>query len=238
MGFFSALTGLLAGSGGGGVGTALQVGGDIAGYFLGKSANKKAAKSASKIAKKQLKLEQAAINEATRQYEETKTLAAPGVARLRQTVASPGRLTPVQADELQDTRRRTLNDLSRSGLRGSGRAVTTAFKNVESDFVNKALDANRQRGDQAASELAGPFFNATGQTANLVLKGADAESGALADQGEAQQGKTIANANLAGQTLGDVSSLIASEVKGRESRYGDRLAELEKKLGLNNDSGV
>ena len=105
--------------------------------------------------------------------------------------------------------------------------------------MNQALDQNRQRGDQAASELAGPYFNATGQTANLVLKGADAQSGALADAADAKQGKTIANANLAGQTLGDVSSLIASEVKGREGRYSDRLAALEKKLGLaGNDSSV
>jgi hypothetical protein len=227
MSIFSSILGALGGGGG-----VLQAGGSILGGLLGSSANKKAAKSLRKSEKKKLKLMKQAYADAKKEYADLKDLAQPAVTRLRQVVAAPNTLTQDQQIELADVRRQAANRIQGSGLRGAGRAVTAAIRDVEGDARRGFLKDNLARADGATSELARPFFNATGQSANLILSQGRDTADSMDRSAEATAGATLANASLRGQTLGDVTSLIASEIKGRDSRYADRLSALEKKLGL------
>jgi hypothetical protein len=241
MSIFSAISSAFeSGSGGSGSawGTLFQAGSSILGGILGSNANKKASKSLSKTEKKKLKLMQRAYSDAKKEYGELKEQAQPAVTRLRQVVAAPNTLSEDQQIELADARRQATNSVNRSGLRGSGRAVTAAIKDVEGDVRRGFMRDNLARADGATSELAQPYFDATGQTANLILNQGQTAANSADAAGQAEAGATLANASLRGQTIGDVSSLIASEVKGRDSRYSDRLSALEKKLGLSEEETI
>ncbi len=197
---------------------AASLGGAALGFFGNKSASKKQVKAL----KEANKLQERAIAEATRIYDEQKELAAPGVTYLRQLTSVPvNGLYPDQVAAQEELRRQGLNDISHSGLRGSGRAVTAALKRIDSDFMNEALRQNRGTRQQAASTLAGPFFSAGSSTAGALLGGGNAAAENATNIGNAQAGATLANTELIGKALGDISSLAASEIKGRDSRYAD-----------------
>lgn len=211
------------------IGAGIGVGGNL----LGASASKKAAKKAAK-------LEEAKLAEATRQYNEIRTDAAPGVAYLRNLVAVPQNgLYPDQIAAQEEVRRQGLNDISHSGLRGSGRAVTAALKKIDSDFYNTAMAGNRNARQQAASQLAGPYFTAGSNIAQATLSGGQSQAASIADQGNTTANATLANSELVGKALGDISSLAASEIKGRDSRYSeDDLAKAFAKLAGGDEGKV
>lgn len=182
--------------------------------------------------------------QALERVDQTRAIALPGVSRLR-TVAmqQPDRLTPDQEYQLEEARRQALTGLNASGLRGSGRATTAVLRGVESDFRNRAIAQNRDRTDRAAAALAGPYFGAAGQGANLrsvaagqganvitragEVQGANVRStagqgaGLISGTGETQADRQTANARLTGQTLADVASILTEREKKRESRFGE-----------------
>jgi hypothetical protein len=80
----------------------------------------------------------------------------------------------------------------------------------------------------ASTGAAGAIASGQQRTGELV---GNAEGGAVAKEGLYDAGAELANGKLTGQGLGDISSMVATQ--GRESRYGDRLSALEKKLGMN-----
>ncbi len=158
-------------------------------------------------------------------YEQIQQETAPARTFLRKVVANVQGLTPFQMQQLEDLRRRTKQFLAASGLRGAGRSTVAAMRSVESDFVNRSLEANRRRADAAASQLAGAGFSAARSGAAL-----ESSTGRAAGEGVLRSGlygaqAGIANANLRGEAIGDIASLITTEAKGRESRYVRRLSD-------------
>lgn len=192
----------------------------IAGSVISSSANSAATKKQNKALEQANQIRQKAITDAEGIYQGQEEQAAPAVQYLRDVVSNPvGGLYPDQLAAQQEERRNALNDISSSGLRGSGRAVTAGLKRVDSDFVNSALAQNRGNRQNAANTLAGQSFTAGENTARTLLSGGDAAASTTEDMGTNQANLGTTNANLAGNTIGDIGSLIAQETKGRDSRY-------------------
>lgn len=192
----------------------------IGGALISSSANKSATATSNKALKQANALRQQAIDKATGIYSDLKTESAPAVRYLQDVVANPvGGLYPDQVEAQQEERRNALNDVSHSGLRGSGRAVTASLKKVDSDFYNNAMAQNRGNRMNAAGQLTGQFFQAGDNTANALLSGGNAAADTEEKTGNNSANLGTTNASLVGNTLGDIGSLIAQETKGRDSRY-------------------
>lgn len=177
------------------------------------------------------------------------SMAAPGVAYLRNLVASdPYQLTPAQKIALADSLRMSKNNID-PAMRGSGRAQTAVLNDVVNRGRAGMIDANIARGTGAAGTLAslgtGTRNSATTALANLSAgQGRDlgnlaagqgrsaaalttdtaktvANLGANAD--EATANALTGNANVKAGSLGDIASMFASGIKDatRESRYQD-----------------
>lgn len=192
----------------------------IAGDFIGSSANEKATKEQNKALEQANALRQEGIDKATGIYSDLKEQSAPAVRYLQDVVSNPvGGLYPDQVAAQQEERRNALNDVSSSGLRGSGRAVTASLKKVDSDFYNDALAQNRSNRMGAAGQLTGQYFSAGDNTANALLSGNNAAANTTEQEGTNTANLGTTNATMLGNTLGDIGSLIAQETKGRDSRY-------------------
>jgi hypothetical protein len=192
--------------------------GDIYGAISSSNANTKAAKKLAEAEQQKVALQKQV-------YGDLQDQSAPAVNYFRTTLASPSTLTPDQEDERGELERQTLNQVNRTGLRGSGRAVTSALRRVDADYVNGAMAQNRSRRDTAAGQLSGQYFSAAD---NLARGEGDAIEGAAS--AGAQAG--INNASLRGQAIGDIGGLIASEIKGRDSAYSQPLDKLQELFGL------
>ena len=177
--------------------------------------------------------------EAQARFETQQQQAQPGVSRLQQITTGAATLTPEQQAQLEELRRSSLNTLSRSGLRGSGRAVTESLRNVESDFTNRALGTNLARADSAATNLSNQGFAAGTRAAQTDVDigralgaGTAGAAGFNADAAITEAGADVANAQLRGAAIGDISSIIASEAKGRDSKYGDIRRKFRQNMSL------
>jgi hypothetical protein len=208
-----------------------------------------------------------------------------GTDYLKGVVSEPGELTPAQQTQLEDLRRSVDSQIRGSQFAGSGRSAAALMKKTETDFVNQALENNRNRAMTAAttlnagnstatSELASGQRGLAGRIADLTQASgknqADAiaafgkataegintagqatgagvfNAGQIAGSGYAKAGQItgdaygkagtidanagIANASLTGQAIGNIGSQIAAE--RRASKYGDRMAKIEKSLGI------
>lgn len=176
----------------------------IGGAIIGSNANTEAAEIAAAANDR-------AIAASNARYEDLKRQTQPAQTYLSTVMGQGDQLTPAQLQEMDDLRRQTTNRLATSGLRGSGRATVSALRAVESDYRNKALDANRRRADAAAGTQAGAYYSTFDDQAALDRQGVNS--------GLYSAGATTANASLTGSALGDIASLIASDNKGRASRY-------------------
>jgi hypothetical protein len=216
MGFFS---GLLGGGGGNLLGNILNVGAQVAGTIIGAQANKNAAKKAAAAAQGQAKARQEGLRQAGEEFEGIAGDTATAPTYLRRVVAGANTLQPWQRAALEDARRDSMRSVLRSGLRGSGRAVTAALSKVDADLRNRFLESNQQRSDRAASELAQPHFNARSRLAATYADTGEALGEGIYEAGINKAQAGLANANLIGRTIGDVGSVIAGELKPRPSRY-------------------
>ena len=188
-------------------------------------ANTEAAEAAAEAERARIEAIREGNRLAQERFERIQEETAPARSFLRRTVAGVHGLTPFQMQQLEDLRRRTQQFLAASGLRGAGRSTVAAMRAVESDFVNRALEANRGRADVAASQLARAGFSAARSGAIL-----ESSTGRAAGEGALRSGlfgaqAGIANAALRGEALGDIASLISTEAKGRESRYAQRVSD-------------
>jgi hypothetical protein len=208
---------------------AIQAGGSIIGGLLGSEANDDAAKDYKQAVNRAIAYQRQADKEAKAQYRRMRLEAQPGMTRMNQNIAYSGRLTPAQEAEMNELRRRSINAVSTSGLKGSGRAVTAAVRDVESDARRNFLDDNARRGDAAAGQLVQPYFAASGDIANINIQGGQNEANAAISQGMNQGQAGVANANVWGETIGQITSAIQSA--GRKSRYTDAMKDLEQRIG-------
>lgn len=206
------------------------------GTLVSTQANQRAADTASRATLQGAQLTADAIREGNQQAQDTletqRRQAAPATAYLRQTVASPTELTPEQQAQLEETRRAVAGTIHNSSFAGSGRTASALFRQAEADFVNRALTDNAGRADRAATTLHGDASTATRGIANSqastgqMVGKAIGEGTARAGLYDAAGG--LASGRVAGEAIGQIGSLINSEK--RQSRYGDRMAEIEKAL--------
>lgn len=202
------------------VGPAVLAGATAIGAITSGNANQRAAETAARASADNA----AAIREGNRlaqqRFDESKQIAGPAVAYQQDVINSGGALTPWQREQIEDARRTTTNALSVSGLRGSGRATVAAVKKVEGDLTGRFLADNQGRADRAATGLSNQFFNAQNQSAALDTSTGRAAGASALDAGLYDAGADTANANLRGQAIGDIATLINDQWKeGRKSNY-------------------
>lgn len=214
---------------------AALVGGAMTNKANSDAADKSAAASieSARLANEGIDKQIAAIREGNAQAQETlngiRTDAAPGTTYLRQIVGQTEGLTEAQQRQLDEQRRLAPGYIQRSGFAGSGRTAASILRKVEGDTVSQFLDQNRQRRDTAATNMAngayGAATNVAVQQAGLGDKVGQAygnqganTGGAVKSAGEAQAQAGVANAQVTGQTIGDIASIVNTE---RKSRYND-----------------
>lgn len=210
----------------------------LGGTALSINANDRAADRAGAAALQGSQITANAIRDASAQAQRTldtvRAEGAPARSYLRTVMAAPATLTPEQQVQLEDQRRAVNNTMRGNSFAGSGRTGAALLRKVETDFVNEALSRNRQRADNAASTMYGAGNQATNQIAgiqaNTGAAAGKAEGDAVQRAGIYDAQSTVASGNLMGRALGDIGSQIKNEQ--RESRYADKLAGIEKRLGL------
>lgn len=206
--------------------------------------NKKATDQANKASREALAAETAAVNEYIRsnyegmlhqqqQLEQIRQENAPGLAFLRRMVGGSTGLTDAQRAELDDVRRTTRDRIVASGYGASGRTAAAMFKDVENDYILRALDSNRQNAQSAAQSMANVANNAAARKVDASREYYDnygravtglgrAQGDSIRQQGENIANTTIANASLTGQAIGDIAGNIAtSQQEPRRSRFAD-----------------
>lgn len=220
----------------------------VGGALIAADANREASDKAAQAAREQAEINRqaaaastAAIREgnslAQQRFEQARADALPGLEYQRASIANAGKLTPLQAQQLDDVRRTTNNALAVSGLRGSGRAAVAAVRRSEADFTNRAIDDNRRRADAAASGLAQQSFRANEQAASVDAATGRAVGQGYVDgaratgQGALQAGlygaeSDLATAQARGRAIGDIGTIINDTLKeGRRSNYSRRPSE-------------
>jgi hypothetical protein len=171
--------------------TLLKIGGTAYGAYQASKANEAAAQNM-----------QAANNRMIQQQQANQAQSASGLSRVQDIIRRGSALTPYQKSQIDDARRQTVNAMSASGLRGSGRATVAAVRNVEENMKGRFMDANQQRADNAATGLSQQYFN----TSNNISNG-------LINQGNISAGQTLSNASIRGQAIGDIGAVIADEIR-------------------------
>ena len=213
-----------SGGGGSGISDLFNIGATIGSTYLQTKANKDAAKDIKKAEEERNDLIREQNRLAQERYDQYTANAAPATSYLRRIIATEGGgLTPGQQLQLEDTRRASRNQLASSGLRGSGRATTAALRQVEADTLGNFATENRNRAQNAANLLQGQGLSATSQAAQTGVNTAIQQGQGITASGYAQGGSDIANAGLKGQALGDIASIVASDIKDRtrKSKYMD-----------------
>jgi hypothetical protein len=146
----------------------------------------------------------------------------PGVSYFQRVVArDPYTLTPAQRTAEKDLRREANARLAKSGLRGSGRAVTASFNDLLNRFRGAAVETNLGRGDRAAGALTGQATSAGTNIANIYAGGGQ-QAGQIALAGGETAGNLLSsNAALNAETMGSLAGIFAGERdrQNRESRY-------------------
>lgn len=173
---------------------AFKVGSSLLGTLGSIAANKKATKTAT-----------ASLVQKQQDLKKLQAAAQPGITQQYNTIARQNVLTPAQQTAINTARDTTLTALNQGGLRGSGRATVAAVKDVEGTLRNQYLDANRTRADSAASSLAGNYFNAGTNAAQVSPQ-----------IGETHGTNTLATAIQTGKAIGDIGALIADEQKNKK----------------------
>lgn len=201
--------------------------GSAAGAAVGGLFNSKASSKSNKAYKKALEELRRGKAAATAELGGLVAEARPGFQHVKEQIAYDGRLTPAQQMSLDRLRRTTLNQLGKSGLRGSGRTVTAALRDVESDFVGDAIDSNQRRADTAAASLGSVYAQGRSGIANAHLGSASGMAQLQVDKGANAANAMTAQGSLAGQALGDIIGYATSSQKDRDSKYSDRLSALD-----------
>jgi hypothetical protein len=157
--------------------------------------------------------------------------------------ADPNQLTMEQGRAVEDYRRGAASRLAASGLRGAGRAGVAAVNEGDAKLRGSMFTENQRRGDAAKSDLMRYGYQGTGQTAsalnslyannatlsatnaqlqgNTAMDKSRADAAAQSTGGAALVAAQQANGQSWGETMGGLSSVIASEMKDRNKSRWD-----------------
>ncbi len=201
--------------------TLINVVGTGYGAKLASDATKDASRTLTESQGKATQAELAAIEAAKQVFQQQQKDASPGLIATQEIIGRGERLTPLQARQLEDGRRRTLDALQGGNLRGSARATVAAVNDVEGRMYDQFMDSNRSRADSAASGLTGQYFNAGRNMGELDLKTGQSLSSGLTSTGEINASSQLGIANTKGQAIGDIAAVIAEQFKNdsRPSSY-------------------
>ncbi len=206
--------------GGGGAGDfiapLIRGGATLIGDRNARRANDRAVEESQRAAAQRAADIRAGNDRATQRLDELIRQAEPGTQSLRAAAgADPGELTPSQQRSLVATRRNSAATLAASGLRGSGRAITASIRDVEAGAKAGFRDVNQRRADQAAGQLQQQVPGAIQAQAGLDAGAGQATGFAAQQVGSAGAAGTVANANLRGRALADISSIALDEIARR-----------------------
>lgn len=146
---------------------------------------------------------------ATARLEGQRKETAAGIANLRKIAAGdPGQMTQGQQLAIDEGRQNTLRAIS-PGLRGSGRTVTSAIRNVEAGTRGRFIDANRARQDMASKQLFG-----AGNVALRDMNAIDTGMGNIMGESYRREGdigaqEQVARGRIGQDTIGAMGRIFA-----------------------------
>ncbi len=136
----------------------------------------------------------------------------------------PNSLTPSQEIGLQDTIRTGQQNLAAGGLRGAGRAGQAVLNDAVMRYKAGAVDTNQNRIDSATNTLAARGSSARAGAANLEAGEGNANANDILNigqtNGDTEANSMTSNAQLAGQTLGAISSFLSKRPTDKYSTGG------------------
>lgn len=171
--------------------------------------------------------QQVADRKAQARLENEQMQAYPGVSRLRSIVANPHSFSPMQFDQMEQGHRSATNLVRSSPLNSSGRAVTAAIRNSDTNLRNQFTQQNEQRADQAAGNLATGYFNAGRDATNIDLSMGTSGAASARNIGKINADETASQGDNYSSLIGTIGGVIASNKKktttddtiGRPSSY-------------------
>lgn len=188
--------------------------------LIGAYMQSRAMKSAEKQQRKGMKLQAQAIQAGQAQLNRIYADTAPARQHLLEVVRNdPNKLRPDQKVELQGVRNRTQNQLSTTGLRGSGKAQSGVLRRVEADGYGGMIADNNRRSDLAAGYLTGQGYNAAGQSAAMNLSLGNVYGDAGAAKGDSILAQSAAWGKGIGSAVGGFAGALEEWQRSRGSRY-------------------
>lgn len=202
----------------------VSAGATLYGAYQSSKSNDKAAAIASDAQDRATDAQIQALNTATRLMTQQQQQASPGLVALQRVLGSADELTPTQIRAIEDARRTSLDSLQGGSLRGSAGATAAVVRDVEGRMTDQFMQSNRNRADQAASNLSGQYFNAGKNVADLTLGTGTAASQGLINTGNINAANTMGQGAIRGQAIGDIGAIIAAQmkdddIKTRQSSY-------------------
>lgn len=196
-------------------------------------AQEQAAQGAATAQQQATAAEQESLRIARENMLRQQSAASPGLVGVQQIIGRGEALTPLQEQSLEDARRSTLNTLQGGSLRGSARATAATVADVEGRMKNQFIEMNRNRADQAASNLSGQYFNAGNNVSNLDLKTGASASQGLLGVGNTDYANTLNQGVIKGQAIGDIGAVIADSLKTSQQEKRDSSYEPVKYEDIN-----
>lgn len=168
--------------------------------------------------------EQEGIHIAQANMQRQQQAASPGLMAMQGIIGRGEALTPYQEQALADARRRAVDTLQGGSVRGSARATAATVADVEGRIRGQFMEQNRNRSDQAASNLSGQYFGAGDKIANYNLGAGQSASQGLLGIGATDYANAINQGVIKGQAIGNIGAVIADsmkndDIKTRESSY-------------------
>lgn len=185
----------------------LMAGATLYGANQTSKANEKAATTMSTAQDK-------ATTAATGVYKEAQRAASPGLLATQALISRGGALTPVQEQQVADSRAQALNALKGSSLRGSARTTSAVVADTDKRVRDNLISQNQTRADSAAGNLTGQYFNSANNIANTTSQG-------LVNTGNINAANTIGQATISGQAIGDIGAIIADAAKTKAQEERD-----------------
>lgn len=161
-----------------------------------------------------------AMNQAQSNFETQQTQASPGLIALQNVVGRGSDLTAEQERALGDARRTTVDAISGGSLRGSAGATSAIIADVEGTMRDNYITQNQNRADSAGT-LSNQYFSAGKNIAqNNINTGIVGAQGAIST-GNVQATNTVVQDQIRGNAIGDISAVIADQVKKQTTDIRD-----------------
>lgn len=196
----------------------IGAGATLYGAKLASNSQNQGAQVAANAQREATAAEQESLRIATEHMQRQQQAASPGLMAVQGIIGRGEGLTPYQEQSLDDARRKAVDALQGGSVRGSARATAATVADVEGRMRGQFIEQNRQRSDQAASNLSGQYFDAGKNIADLNLKTGASASQGLLGVGNTDYANTINQGVIKGKAIGDIGAVIAQSIKDDERK--------------------